>query len=333
MPSFKDLDSVVGRRLRMRDLHVFMAVVQARSMARAALKLGVSQPAVSEVIGSLEHVLRVRLFDRKPQGVELTEYGEALLQRTRVAFDEFKQALRDIEGLADPTAGKVHIGCPESITGGVLPPILERFGRQYPRAVVEVEQITTPTLELPQLRERKLDLVLARMPREAKIFADDLDVEILFEDHLVVAAGLHTRWARRRRIDLAELLHEPWILTPENAWNTTVIADALAPRGLKMPKIAVVTYSVQLRANLLATGPYITTFPNSALAFGADGYALKILPVELPPRPWPLVAVTLKSRTLSPIVRRFIEHARAATRSISPAQKSRISARAGLAKR
>jgi DNA-binding transcriptional LysR family regulator len=333
MPSFKDLDSVVGRRLRMRDLHVFMAVVQARSMARAALQLGVSQPAVSEVIGSLEHALRVRLFDRKPQGVELTQYGEALLQRTRNAFDEFKQALRDIEGLADPTAGKVRIGCPESIIGGILPPILEGFGRQYPRAVVEVEHITTPTLELPQLRERKLDLALARMPRDAKIFGDDLDLEILFDDHLIVAAGLHTRWAGRRRIDLAELLDEPWILTPENAWNTTVIADALAPRGLKMPNVAVVTYSVQLRANLLATGPYITTFPNSVLAFAADRYSVKILPVELPPRPWPVVAVTLKHRTLSPIVRRFIDLARASTRSINPLRKPGASARAPLAKR
>jgi len=333
MPSFKDLDSVVGRRLRMRDLHVFMAVAQARSMARAALQLGVSQPAVSEVIGSLEHALRVRVFDRKPQGVELTQYGEALLQRTRIAFDEFKQALRDIEGLADPTAGRVRIGCPESITGGILPPILEGFGRQYPRAVVEVEHITTPTLELPQLRERKLDLALARMPRDAKIFADDLDVEILFEDHLVVAAGLHTHWARRRRIDLAELLDEPWILTPENAWNTTVIADALAPRGLRMPNVAVVTYSVQLRANLLATGPYITTFPNSVLVLGADRYALKILPVELPPRPWPVVAVTLKSRTLSPIVRRFVDHIRASIQSLSPLPKPRASGRDALAKR
>src|ERR1700740_3554368 len=121
MSKIKDLDGFVGRRLRIRDLHVFSAVASTGSMAKAAVQLGVSQPAVSEVVGSLEHALRVRLFDRKPQGVELTLYGRALLDRTRTAFDELKQGVRDIEGLADPAAGEIRVGCPESIATGILP--------------------------------------------------------------------------------------------------------------------------------------------------------------------------------------------------------------------
>jgi DNA-binding transcriptional LysR family regulator len=316
MSILKDLDGFIGRRLRLRDLHVFMAVVHSGSMAKAANQLGVSQPAVSAVIGSLEHGLRVRLFDRNPQGVELTLYGRALLARTRAAFDELKQALRDMEGLADPTSGHIRIGCPESIAAGILPSILQRFARKYPRAVIQVDHVNTPTLELPQLRERSLDLVLARMPRDEKVFADDLNVETLFDDHLVVAAGLKSRWARRKRIDLAELIDEPWILTPENAWNTAVITEALAARGLKAPNMAIVTYSVQLRTNLLASGEYITTFPYSVLRFGTDRLSLKILPVKLPALRWPVVMVVLRNRTMSGIVQRFIEFVRAGTKSI-----------------
>src|SRR5215472_14825010 len=94
-----DWEGQIGRQLRLRDLHAFFTVVQCRSMAKAAVQLGVSQPAVSKVVADLEHALGVRLFDRSPQGVEPTAFGRALLRRSLVAFDELKQSIRDIEFL------------------------------------------------------------------------------------------------------------------------------------------------------------------------------------------------------------------------------------------
>src|SRR5688500_18664182 len=110
MPEIDHSERFIGRRLRLRDLHVFMEVVRSGSMAKAAARLGVSQPAVSEVIAALEHALRVRLFDRSAQGVEPTVYGRALLKRGAAAFDELKQGVKDIEALADPSAGELRIG-------------------------------------------------------------------------------------------------------------------------------------------------------------------------------------------------------------------------------
>jgi DNA-binding transcriptional LysR family regulator len=83
MPRKIDWESQIGRRLRMRDLHVFVTVVQCSSMAKVAVALGVSQPAVSEVIADLEDSLGVRLLDRGPHGVEATMYGRALLKGGR----------------------------------------------------------------------------------------------------------------------------------------------------------------------------------------------------------------------------------------------------------
>src|ERR1700741_543299 len=94
-----DWESQIGRRLRFRDLHVLSVVVQRGSMAKAATQLGVSQPAVSEVIADLEHALGVRLLDRSPQGVEPTMFGKAVLKRSAAVFDELKQTVRDIESL------------------------------------------------------------------------------------------------------------------------------------------------------------------------------------------------------------------------------------------
>jgi DNA-binding transcriptional LysR family regulator len=95
-----DWESQIGRRLRLRDLHVFSTVIQRGSMAKAAQQLDVSQPAVSEVIADLEHALGVRLVDRSAQGVAPTIYGDALLRRSVAVFDELKQSIRDIEFLS-----------------------------------------------------------------------------------------------------------------------------------------------------------------------------------------------------------------------------------------
>lgn len=94
-----DWDRQIGRRLRLRDLHVFFAVAQSGSMAKAAAQLGVSTPTASEVIAALEHGLGVLLLDRISNGVEPTRYGHALLKRTLVVFDELKQGIKDIEYL------------------------------------------------------------------------------------------------------------------------------------------------------------------------------------------------------------------------------------------
>jgi DNA-binding transcriptional LysR family regulator len=122
-----DWESQIGRRLRLRDLHVFSTVVQCGSMAKAARQLGVSQPAVSEVVIDLEHALGVRLLDRSAQGVAPTIYGDALLRRTIAVFDELKQSVRDIEHLSDPGAGELRIGCTESLATTILPQAISSF--------------------------------------------------------------------------------------------------------------------------------------------------------------------------------------------------------------
>jgi len=123
MPRNIDSDSQIGRRLRLRDLHLFLTVVQEGSMAKAASRLGISQPAVSEVIAALEDALGVRLFDRNTRGVEPTVYGRALLKRGRAAFDELKQGIRDIEFLSDPAGGELWIGCAPAPVVAIMPPI------------------------------------------------------------------------------------------------------------------------------------------------------------------------------------------------------------------
>jgi DNA-binding transcriptional LysR family regulator len=312
-----DWESQIGRRLKLRDLHVFSTVVQRGSMAKAAQHLGVSQPAVSEVIADLEHALGVRLVDRSAQGVEPTIYGGALLKRSVVVFDELKQSIRDIEFLSDATTGEVRIGCMESIWYTLLPGIVLRFSEQYPRIEVHVEQVSN-AMEFPGLRERKYDCLLQRMvvPLTDGLAMDDLNLEVLFDDMFVVVAGVNNRWARRRKIDLAELIDEPWILGAPHTWHHALAEEIFRARGLSVPKPSVTTVSIILRARLVAAGPYLATFLTSVVRqLIADHYAVTALPVDLPAKPVAAVIVTLKNRTLSPAVERFLACVREVAKS------------------
>src|SRR5262245_29606481 len=104
-------DRRIGKRLKLRDLHILLAVVECGNMSKAAKQLSVSNPVVTKSIADLEHTLGVRLLDRSPQGVELTIYGRAILDGSLIAFDELQQAVKNIEFLANPTAGEIKIAC------------------------------------------------------------------------------------------------------------------------------------------------------------------------------------------------------------------------------
>jgi DNA-binding transcriptional LysR family regulator len=188
-----DWESRIGRRLGMRDLHGFFTVVQRGSMAKAAQQLNVTQPAVSKAIGDLE----TTLCGCGPQGVEPTMYGRALLKRGNVVFDELKQTIRDIEFLADPTVGEVRFGCHEGVAAALLPPSMERFSRQYPRVALSMERVGVvgATLELPSLHQRLIDFAMVRLskPLADQQVADELHLEILFNDRLAVVAARHSR--------------------------------------------------------------------------------------------------------------------------------------------
>jgi DNA-binding transcriptional LysR family regulator len=317
MPRLIPWDQQIGRRLRLRDLFVFFTVVEYGSMAKAGAKLGVSTPSISEVIAALEHALGVRLLDRSPKGVVTTPYGEALLVRGRAAFDELRQGIKDIEFIADPLAGELRIGCPESIAAGFLLPVLERLTTQYPRARFDVRQVHQPTVEFPELHVRKVDLVLARLEQDLVKGNEVLDVEVLFNDPFCLVVSEKSKWARRRKVDLADLVDEPLIMPPVDTWAGALLADAFRRRGLKGPHPAISTFSIPLRNNFVESGKFITVLPSSVVLTHGKRYSLKVLPIELPVHQYPVGIVTLRHRTLSPVVQLFIQCARDVAKSIA----------------
>ena len=201
----------IGRRLKLRDVNILLAVVQSGSMARAAERLAVSQPVVSKAIADLEHTLGVRLLDRSRKGVEPTSYGQALLKRGLAAFDELRQGVKDIEFLADPTAGEVRIGTTDAMAAGLLPLVINRLHQRHPELAFHVTSATSGVTLYRELRERNVDFILGRLFPKLE---EDLTAEPLFDEPIFVVAGAQSRWLGRRKIELAQLLDEPWLLPP-----------------------------------------------------------------------------------------------------------------------
>jgi DNA-binding transcriptional LysR family regulator len=122
--------------------------------------------------------------------------------------------------------------------------------------------------------------------------------------------GAENRWARRRRIQLADLANECWVLPPPESVIGSIVMEAFRASGLDYPHAVVITDSPQVRVNLLATGRFMTIFPASALKFPSKRPELKVLPIALPNARVRTGIVTLKNRTLSSVAQVFIEHAR-----------------------
>jgi DNA-binding transcriptional LysR family regulator len=288
----------IGRRLKLHDLHVLLTVAELGSMGKAAERLAVSQPSVSKAIADMEHTIGVRLLDRTPKGVETTAYGRALLRRGMGAFDELRQGIKEIESLADPTTGEVRVGCPEALA------VIERFSRQHPHVLVSVTAANNMSHEFRLLRDRNVDFLIGALPQP---FAqDDLDAEVLYRDRPFFLCGNKHRLARRRTIALAELVDEPWLLPHESVFSS-YLTWAFEENGLPAPKWGVRFYSVAQRVNLLTCNRFISAESGTVLRFNAARFPVKVLPVDFAFRPWPIGIVTLKKRTVSPVVQTFVD--------------------------
>ena len=302
------------RRVKLRDLDTLMTVVSAGGMRRAAEQLHLSQPAVSKAVAELEDALGFSLLDRSRQGVAVTPYGQALIKRAAAMFDEFNQGMRELEHLADPEGGHVDLACAETINAGLVAAAIERTTRQYGRVSFGVDSGDTPLLLSHFLLERVCDFVITRL--YGPLIEPDIRAEPLFHEELRVVVGRDSPWAHRRKITLAELADEPWILSRNEAAGDSPVVEAFRHAGLPLPSCRVLTGSLNIRYTLLARGRFVTVMPGSLLRFGSARSALRVLPVELGRWRMPVVVLTLAKRSLSPAAKTFLDIVRELARPL-----------------
>jgi DNA-binding transcriptional LysR family regulator len=304
----------IGRRVKLRDLHIALVVAEAGSMTRAAEELAVSYPVVSKTISELEQTLGVKLFDRSISGVEPTPYGHALLKSGIAVFDEMRKGLQEIESIKTPDAGELRIASSIVTDAGLLPAVIERFTKDFPHVVLHVLHEDIAVQQYENLRERKAELVLGRLNEKSE---PDLLAEPLFDEPLIVAAGTESRWAKRRNLTLADLIGEPWVFASSGSLARSLADEVFRRSGLETPSAKVLTVSLHLYLRLMETGDWLGLIPASTMRFGRKYRRVKALPIVTSCPPAPVGIVTVKDRTLTPLAQRFIEYTRKVAKEAS----------------
>jgi DNA-binding transcriptional LysR family regulator len=212
-----------------RQLAAFCAVVERRSFSQAAEQLGVTQPAVSLQIRSLEKRLGLQLLDRSGRRVEPTEAGNRLYRSAQRLLALEEQLLADLGGEAEgELAGRLEIGASTGPGGTVLPVVLAEFQQLHPEVHVALSVSDTQrVVEQVARRELELGVVGAQRRHRGVIF------EPFFRDEVVLAVPRGHRFAGRT-VSLDELKTEPLVLMQEGAGVRQVIDDELRAAGMRL---------------------------------------------------------------------------------------------------
>jgi DNA-binding transcriptional LysR family regulator len=302
----------VTRRLKLQPLNHLVAVARSGSMAKAAKDLATSQSVVSKSVAELERLLGVRLFDRSPQGVEPTIYGRALLKRSIAIFDDLRSSVGEIKFMADPGVGELRIGTTEPQSAMVAAAI-ERLSRQHPRIDFKVVVADSITLIDRELRGRSIDLMVGPLQKPAA----DLEVTFLYNNRPRIVVSRKSSWARRRKVELADLINEPWCTAPLDLPGGAAFASAFGASGLPLPRVVVSSAATHMCHRLLADGRYIGISFDGSLHFETQRAQLKVLPIEIPSPTFAISVITLKGRTISSAAPLFMDCARALTKSLA----------------
>lgn len=292
------------RHLSLRELRVFVSVLQHRSFRKAAASLHVTQPAVTKAIAGLEELLGVKLFDRSAKGVEPTVHGASFAPHAAAIFSELRSAAQQIEIVSSGATGTLCVGTVPLPAKTFLPRAIDALTRDHPRIFVSVVEAREAELA-ERLRKREVDVAIVRENQFPA--AEDLRSELLFEESLCVLAARTHPLARRLRVTWDELLEQRWVIPPQDSFFLPVVRRALDRMNLPLPRNIVeaasihIQYGMVLHGSMLSFGSRPETIPPQAREL------LVRLPVTLPKVTTTIAAVMLRGRARRPLADRLVE--------------------------
>lgn len=192
----------------MRHLYLFLAVAEEEHFGRAAKRLGISQPPLTEQIQVLEHALKVKLFVRSRKGARLTPVGQAILPAVRRFASQMEHLEVAVREATSGQSGTLTIGAIGSAMLDAVPPLIAALRKAHPDISVSVREIDSAEA-VPALQTGEIDLAFARLQGE---LGADIVSRPLSQDRLAVALPAHHRLAGARSIRLKQLAEEPFVM-------------------------------------------------------------------------------------------------------------------------
>jgi DNA-binding transcriptional LysR family regulator len=291
--------------MELRHLRYFIGVAEEENVSRAALKLHVSQPALSRQIGNLEDELGFLLLERGAKSVRLTEAGRVFLTEARAVLQRAEEAVNAARAVATGGRGELHVGYAPSLSARILPRTLRAFQAGLPGVRVRLHDLSTEEI-LAGLREGRLQIAFVARPTPAMLRG--FHFEELARDSIFLAVALNHPLARRRTVTVAEAAREPLIAYSRTEYPEAheLLAAVFATIKNK-PRIAEEHDSVSSLIAAVEAGSGVAVAPQSLTC--AAGPRLKLIP--LLPAPEPLVVGAAWPKAgLTATAERFLKSAR-----------------------
>ncbi len=289
--------------MELRQLRYFVAVAEELHFRRAAARLHISQPPLSQQIARLEDELGARLLNRTRRRVELTPAGDAFLRDARAALAQIEAAAATAQRIETGHAGTLRVSFVGSALLSIVPGIVQRFRGARPEVEIELHERSTVD-QLSALSAGVIDIGLVRPPVDA---GDDLRTEVVLRERTVAAIPAGHGLARLRRVPLARLAAEPLVLFPraQAPGFHDLLTGRLAATGTS-PRVVQYAPEMLTIIGLVAAGIGVSPVPASVSRLALDGVTYR--PLSGAPDT-ELVAVTRAGED-SALVRAFLTDAR-----------------------
>jgi DNA-binding transcriptional LysR family regulator len=197
----------MDEEIELRHFRYFLAVAETLHFSKAALRLGIAQPPLSQQIKRLEQLLGHRLFDRTTRGVRLTLAGQLLAERARSTIEKIQDDLAQVRRLGRGEEGTLTVGFSGSVMFTDLPVAVERYRRQYPKVELRLRELAT-SAQIAALLEGTLDLAFLRDGDPT----DGIQMSTLMEERYVAVLPQAHVLARKASLRIRDLSQEPFVL-------------------------------------------------------------------------------------------------------------------------
>jgi DNA-binding transcriptional LysR family regulator len=195
--------------IELRHLRYFAAVAEEQHFGRAARKMGLQQPPLSQQIKQLESILGYRLLDRNPRGATLTHAGQSLLNTTRRLMLDISEGIEEARRAAEGRIGLLTVGFSASLMSGPFPAIIRDYRSEYPDVTLRLVELTT-SAQLEALGQKRIDLGFMRETEGGP----SLISKPIFRERLVALLPRQHRLAKSKKFKVRDLAGEPFVLFP-----------------------------------------------------------------------------------------------------------------------
>jgi len=260
--------------MELRHLRYFIAVAEELNFTRAAEKLHIAQPPLSQQIQHLEAELGFQLFRRTKRTVHLTAAGQVFFEEAGKILQQVDRAIQLGRQTSRGELGQLTIGFVSSSAHNVVPAILQAFRTRCPAVKLELHELTTNE-QLQRLRFGQIDIGFVRPPVEE----DGINSEIVFREPLIVALPETHHLADRAKVELRQLSTEPFILFPRSqAPGLYDLIVSLCQQAGFSPIAAQEAIQMQTIVSLVAAEMGVAIVPASMQNFQRSGVVYKALP-------------------------------------------------------